>query len=231
MLSYLLFYFIYFLFTYDRPFPAWSMFRRLDGRVERLNLGMSALREAVTFVNRPLPSFKVIPDLKNESKEGLGEVKLYFLFYTHYFWLDTDFSIFKKLLFIIFGQAAHENVHCLVIVCTIYKGVLPPSEWSIPPFPLKTISPTKFIKKFQYFYACYSNSSATMSIKKNKCASHALLDNSRHAYSQPYSFRELQGIILTLSTLSVSSLIPLSVFTLPFFLSSRLWDGRPVLCF
>ena len=44
---------------------------------------------------------------------------------------------------VIFGQAACENVHCLVIVCTIYKGVLPPSEWSIPLFLLKSsLSPS-----------------------------------------------------------------------------------------
>ena len=62
-----------------------------------------------------------------------------------------DFSIFKKLLLVLFGQVAPENVHCLVIVCTIYKGVPPPSEWSIPLFLLKS-SLTKFIKNFKSFY-------------------------------------------------------------------------------
>ena len=74
----------------------------------------------------------------DELKEGLGEVKLYFHFHTHYFSLDMDFSIFKKLLLVLFGQVAPGNVHCLVIVCTIYKGVPPPSEWSIPLFLLKS---------------------------------------------------------------------------------------------
>ena len=72
-LSFLLYYFLYFFSTYDRSFPTQSTFGRLDGRVEHLNSGTSALREAVTFVNRALPFFEHSPShswLKERAERG-----------------------------------------------------------------------------------------------------------------------------------------------------------------
>lgn len=91
------------------------------------------------------------------------------------------------------------------------------------PLSLKKFSLTKFIKYFKSFYAWILNLPSTTSLKKIKRASHALLENPRHAYSQFFSFREVQGVVLTLSTLSITSFIPFSVFTLSFSFLPVVW--------
>ena len=130
------------------------------------------------------------------------QVKSHFisLFFMHSFWFDKKISIFKLLLFLVRWHP-RMCIH-LVIVCSVYKGVLPPIEWSILSFPLKSSLSPRFLR-----FVCSSthvtwfllNMPSITFLKKNKNALHALLYNSHYAYSRLNSIWELQDVILTLS--------------------------------
>ena len=104
-------------------------------------LGMSTLRAAVMHRNRPLP---IMSSLSHSQPKGLVErgfrsfvsyFSLYFLFLvpSFYFWSGS------------MRECAMPRDNC-----TLYKGVLPPFEWSILSLPLDSLSPRslRFLRQF-----------------------------------------------------------------------------------
>ena len=131
------------LFFCNRTFPPWDFSRRLDSRVEHWRWGRPHWGQQWRM-EIDLSPRRTFPESFPAQRISWERVQVFCLFYFLVYFLFLEPSFY-------FWSGSMRERAMPRDKCTLYKGVLPPVEWSIL-FPPTLLTPPKNLKELCHFH-------------------------------------------------------------------------------